>query len=70
MFGVSFLQAVGSYFLMFWCLPPVGKVGSAGCVGFLLEGTGALFWWVVLDLVFLVGRAASNGVFWGAVNLV
>ena len=24
----------------FWCLPPVGKVGSVGCVGFLVEGTG------------------------------
>ena len=25
----------------FWCLPPVVKVGSVGCVGFLVEGTGA-----------------------------
>ena len=25
----------------FWCLPPVGKVGSVGCVGFLVEGSGA-----------------------------
>ena len=25
----------------FWCLPPVGKVGSVGCVGFLVEGTGS-----------------------------
>ena len=25
----------------FWCLLPVGKVGSVGCVGFLVEGTGA-----------------------------
>ena len=24
----------------FWCLPPVCKVGSVGCVGFLVEGTG------------------------------
>ena len=24
-----------------------------------------VFWWVGLDLVFLVGRAASSGVFWG-----
>ena len=23
----------------FWHLPPVGKVGSVGCVGFLVEGT-------------------------------
>ena len=22
----------------FWCLPPVAKVGSLGCVGFLVEG--------------------------------
>ena len=25
----------------FWCLLPVGKGGSVGCVGFLVEGTGA-----------------------------
>ena len=25
----------------FWCLLPVGKVGSVACVGFLVEGTGA-----------------------------
>ena len=25
----------------FWCLPPVGKVFSLCCVGFLVEGTGA-----------------------------
>ena len=25
----------------FWCLPPVAKVGSVGCVGFLVEGTSA-----------------------------
>ena len=25
----------------FWCLPPVGKVDSEACVGFLMEGTGA-----------------------------
>ena len=25
----------------FWCLPPVAKFGSVGCVGFLVEGTGA-----------------------------
>ena len=34
----------------FWCLPPVGKVGSVGCVGFLVEGTGACV---------LVGEAGS-----------
>ena len=25
----------------FWCLPPVGEVGSVACVGFLLERTRA-----------------------------
>ena len=25
----------------FWCLPQVSEVGSVGCVGFLVEGTGA-----------------------------
>ena len=25
----------------FWYLPPVGKFGSVGCVGFLVEGTSA-----------------------------
>ena len=34
----------------FWCLPSVGKVGSVGCVGFLVEGTGACV---------LVGEAGS-----------
>ena len=24
-----------------------------------------VFWWVVLDLAFVVGRAVSDGVFWG-----
>ena len=49
----------------FWCLPPVAKVGSLGCVGFLVEGTGACVlvdeagsflsggqdhvWWCVLE---------------------
>ena len=29
-----------------------------------------VFWWVGLDLVFLVGRAASAGVFWGVCDLI
>ena len=29
-----------------------------------------VFWWVRLDLVFLVGRAASGGVYWVSMNLV
>ena len=28
-----------------------------------------VFWWVGLDLVFLVGRAVSGGVFWGVCEL-
>ena len=27
-------------------------------------------WWIRLDLVFLVGRTASGGVFWGVCDLV
>ena len=41
MFGVSFSQAAGSLSLLFLVSAPVGKVGSVGCVGFLMEGTGA-----------------------------
>ena len=29
-----------------------------------------VFWWVGLDLVFLVGRAAFGGVFWGVCELM
>ena len=39
----------------FWFLPPVGKVGSVGCVGFLVEGTGACF------LVDEAGSCLSGG---------
>ena len=28
-----------------------------------------VFWWVRLDLVFLVGRTMSGGVFWGVCEL-
>ena len=28
-----------------------------------------MFWWVGLDLVFLVGRAMSSGVFWSVCGL-
>ena len=28
-----------------------------------------VFWWVGLDLVFLVGMAVSGGVFWGVCEL-
>ena len=29
-----------------------------------------VFWWMSLDLVFLVGRTASGGVFWGVCDLI
>ena len=29
-----------------------------------------VFWWMRLDLVFLVGRTTSSGVFWGVCELV
>ena len=54
----------------FWCLAPVGKFGSVGCVGFLVEETVSCFWCIRLDLVFLVGRTTSGGVFWGFCDLI
>ena len=29
-----------------------------------------VFWWMRLDLVFLVGRTTSIGVFWGVCDLI
>ena len=29
-----------------------------------------VFWWLRVDLVFLVGRTASGGVFWGVCELI
>ena len=29
-----------------------------------------VFWWMRLDLVFLVGRSTSGGVFWGVCELI
>ena len=29
-----------------------------------------VFWWMRLDLVFLVGRSTSGGVFWGVCSLI
>ena len=54
----------------FQCLLPVAKVGSLGCVGFLVEGTSACALGMRLYLVFLVGRTASRGVFWGLCDLI
>ena len=46
-----------------------GKFGSVACVGFLVEGNGDCVLLMGLALVFLVGRAASCGVFWGVCEL-
>ena len=43
----------------------MANFGSVGCVGFLVEGTWACVLVVRLDLVFLMGKSASCGVFWG-----
>ena len=48
----------------------MAKVFSVGCVGFLVEGTGACVLWVRLDLVFLVGRTESGGVFCSVCELI
>ena len=48
----------------------MAKVGSVGCVGFLLEGTSAC---VVLDEAgscFSGGQDWSGGVFWGVCGLI
>ena len=29
-----------------------------------------VFWWMRLDLVFVVGRTVSDGVFWGVCELI
>ena len=50
-------------------LPPVAKVGSVVCVGFLVEGLVPVFWWMRLDLVFLVGRTTFVGMFSGVCDL-
>ena len=37
--GSPFRRLQVRSFRCFWCLSPVAKVGSVGCVGFLVEGT-------------------------------
>ena len=39
--GSSFCRLQVHSSRCFWCLPPVAKTGSVGCVSFLVEGTGA-----------------------------
>ena len=34
------------------------------------RGLVPVFWWMRLDLIFLVGRTASSGVFWGICELI
>ena len=46
----------------------MGKVGSVGCVGFLMEGT--VFWWLSMDIVFLVCKITSIGVLCSACELI
>ena len=41
----------------------MAKIGSVGCVGFLVEGTSTRVLVMSLDLLFLVGRSVSGGVF-------
>ena len=48
----------------------MARVGSVGCVGFLVEGTGACVLVDELDLVFLVSRTTSGSVFWGVCDLI
>ena len=37
---------------------------------FLHRGLVPVFWWVMLDLVFLMGKTESDGVFWGVCDLI
>ena len=46
----------------------MAKVGSGGCVGFLVEGTGAC---VLVDgAKSFVSGGTSSGMFWGVCNLM
>ena len=53
----------------FWCLPPVGEVGSVAHVGYLVEEIGACVLVDEAGSCFLVGRAMSSGVLWGVCEL-
>ena len=48
----------------------MAKVGSVGCVGFLVEGTSACVLVDEAGSCFLVGRSTSGGVFWGVCGLI
>ena len=53
--GSPFCRLQVRSFCCFWCLSPVAKVVSVGCVGFLVEGTG------VYVLVDEAGSCLSGG---------
>ena len=48
----------------------MAKVGSVGCVGFLVEGTDACVLVDETGSVFLVGRTTSGGVFCSVFDLM
>ena len=48
----------------------MGEDCSVTCVSFLVGGTGACVLVGGVDLVLLVGRATSSGVFWGVCELI
>ena len=48
----------------------MAKVGSVGCVGFLVEGTSACLLVDEPGSCFSGGRTASGGVFWGVCGLI
>ena len=54
----------------FWYLPPVAKVGSVGCIGFLVEGTSACVLVDEAGSCLSVGRSTSGGVFWGVCGFI
>ena len=54
----------------FWCLSLVGKFGSVGCVGFLVEGTSACFLVDEGGSCLSGGRSTSGGLFGGFCGLI
>ena len=43
---------------------------SQGFISSWWRGLVPVFWWMRLDLVFLVGRSTFSGVFWGVCDLI
>ena len=48
----------------------MGKVGSLGCVGFLVDGTGACVLVDEAGSCLSGSRTMSGGVFWGVCDLI